>query len=244
MISIGFRTGEFQSLVIDSLPSGCLLLHAVCNHVPLRVPFLETADHDQIRCILRQPSRFFLSRFHGGKVCVCAIGGHVPLVTPLISAVIQGWGKKITNNLGDLFKAGEPLLAFIHAVFDHVKLASPFFRAFGLDVRGFVNRLPDFCRDRERQNKNGQGGKSQGENGHRSISFEYHWHVTKCAGNRGGRQAPVVCDNTAGSGFAAHASADRGQARLHMVAPYTSLLRTLRAAAGVAARLFPGVCHG
>lgn len=50
--------------------------------------------------------------------------------------------------------------------------------------------------------------------------------------------------NTAGSGFATHASADRGQARLHMVAPVTSLLRTLRAAAGVAARLFPGVCHG
>lgn len=50
--------------------------------------------------------------------------------------------------------------------------------------------------------------------------------------------------NTAGSGFATHASADRGQARLHMVAPFTSLLRNLRAAAGVAARLFSGGCYG
>ncbi|MDE4272975.1 hypothetical protein PXK58_00805 [Phaeobacter gallaeciensis] len=87
-------------------------------------------------------------------------------------------------------------------------------------------------------------GPAQFGNVHFKIPFENHWRVTKGAGNRGSGQAPVACEYTAGSGFATYASAHRGQARLHMVAPYTSLLRTLRAAAGVAARLFPGVCHG
>ena len=51
--------------------------------------------------------------------------------------------------------------------------------------------------------------------------------------------------NTAGNGFATQDTADRGQACLHMVAPIPSLLETLRAAAGAAARLFfRGGCHG
>jgi hypothetical protein len=50
--------------------------------------------------------------------------------------------------------------------------------------------------------------------------------------------------NTAGNGFATQDTADRGQARLHMVAPNASLLRTLRAVADAAARLFSGWCHG
>ena len=46
--------------------------------------------------------------------------------------------------------------------------------------------------------------------------------------------------NTAGNGFATQDTADRGQACLHMVAPNASLLRTLRAVADAAARLFSG----
>jgi hypothetical protein len=50
--------------------------------------------------------------------------------------------------------------------------------------------------------------------------------------------------NTAGNGFATQDTADRGQARLHMVAPNSSLLETLHAAADAAARPFFGDCHG
>lgn len=181
MSALGPQRGVFKPLFVDGLPGSCLLLHAVCNHVPLRIPLLVTANRDQIRCILRQSCRFVFGRFHRVEVRLGAVGDHVPLVTPLVSAVIQGRRKKVTKNFGYFFKIGKPLLAFIHAVFDHVKLASPFLGAFSLDARSVVNRFSDFCRDREWQNKSCQGNKSQAGNGHRGISFEYHWRVTKCA---------------------------------------------------------------
>jgi hypothetical protein len=74
------------------------------------------------------------------------------------------------------------------------------------------------------------------------IPFEYHWRVTKGAGNRGAKQAPVVCENTAGRG--SPSVADRGQARLQ-VAPKTSLLNLGRVGADCAARpVFWGAFYG
>lgn len=76
------------------------------------------------------------------------------------------------------------------------------------------------------------------------IPFEKHWCVTKGAGNRGGKQASVVCENTAGRGSPSVAFADRGQARLQ-VAPKTSLLNLGRVGADCAARpVFWGAFYG
>jgi hypothetical protein len=76
------------------------------------------------------------------------------------------------------------------------------------------------------------------------IPFENHWCVTKGAGNRGGKQASVVCENTAGRGSPSVAFADRGQARLQ-VAPKTSLLNLGRVGADCAARpVFWGAFYG
>ncbi|MEQ3671547.1 hypothetical protein [Pseudophaeobacter sp.] len=73
------------------------------------------------------------------------------------------------------------------------------------------------------------------------IPFENHWRVTKGAGNRGGKQASAVCENTAGRGSPSVAFADRGQARLQ-VAPKTSLLNLGRVGADRAARPVFSVC--
>lgn len=68
------------------------------------------------------------------------------------------------------------------------------------------------------------------------VPFEKHWCVTKGAGNRGAKQAPVVCENTAGGGVPSVTSADRGQACLQQVAPNPSLSNLGRVGAKCAAR--------
>lgn len=79
---------------------------------------------------------------------------------------------------------------------------------------------------------------------HQAIPFVRLWNTAKGAGNRGGKQAPVVCENTAGRGTPSVAFADWGQARLQ-VAPKTSLLNLGRVGADRAARpAFLGVFHG
>jgi hypothetical protein len=60
------------------------------------------------------------------------------------------------------------------------------------------------------------------------VPFEYHWRVTKGASNRGVKQSPVVCENTAGRRSPSDAFADWGQARLQ-VAPYPLCLPLLLA---------------
>ncbi|MDE4098969.1 MULTISPECIES: hypothetical protein [Rhodobacterales] len=107
------------------------------------------------------------------------------------------------------------------------------------------NSLGAFC-DGHRAGRNQEGhGDEAGKPFHETSPLKFIVNILAIMDVAAARcKAARYEKNTAGSGFATRASADRGQARLHMVAPVTSLLRTLRAAAGVAARLFPGVCHG
>jgi hypothetical protein len=94
------------------------------------------------------------------------------------------------------------------------------------------------------EGEHAQCGQNQPDNIHSEIPFENHWRVTKGAGNRGTKQAPVVCENTAGCGSPSAVYADRGQARLQ-VAPISSLLNFGRVGAVRAARpLFAAVRNG
>ena len=237
--------GSFKPLVVDGFPCGGLLFHAICNHIPLRIPFLRTADHDQIGGILGQTCRVGVKRLHGVEVGFGAIGGHIPLVAPLVGAVIQGGKKEVTNNSGNFFKVVKPLSALIHAVFDHVKLTAPFLGALRLNAWSVVSRLPDLCGSGESQQGQSGGGREWPAKNHEEIPFEKHWRVTNGASNQVAMQVLVVRDSTAGGDLLITCRADRGQARLQHVAPISSLLNFGCVGAIRAAHpLFQGAAHG
>ena len=177
-------------LPVDVFPCIGTLAHAVCDHVPLRVPFCGALDQYLVTDGFRQTLGVVVDRLCRAQLLFRTVGGHVPLVTPFFRAMIECWCEYVADYLCCLSKVVKSFGPLIHAVFYHVVFGAPLGRAFcfhSIPAVGWLGHL----------RVGGAGdyqscGCCEGAKEHSKIPFVQLWCVARSASNQGEMQAPVA----------------------------------------------------